>query len=771
MKKLFTIFFFIPLLSISQLSEKGLTKLDSLKESIKTANHDSTIINSYIEWYNLIEVKLPKDRNKILEKIDNLVSNSYENVKDLNIKFYRKAKAFTLNEYGRIDQQKANYESAIHNYRKALDLHKLNKDKRNIASSYNNIAIILYYQGKLDSVITYFKKAAFVSEQMNDKVLLGKALNNLGAIYRVQGDISNAIEILVKSLKVREELEDSLGLISTYGNLGLLYKGQKNYSKALNLQKEALLIGLNLKDSTNISASLNNIGTTYQALGELDSAIDFYKKSLAIDFRTEDKLGIANAFSNIGQIFYEQLIYDSALVYYRKSLNMFITIQNREGEARLLHNLGDLSRTLGQNKKALDYDYKSLKLTSGLNNIKLTRDIYLSLWLTHKSLSNHKIALEMLEKYITLRDSIENEENTKEVIRQEFKYKYEKQVISDSIKTAEAKKVVDAQMAKQEAQLEHERTQRYALLGGISLLTIFGGIMFNRFRITRRQKRIIEKQKHIVDQQKAEVEEAHEQLSEKNKEITDSIIYAKRIQEAILPPLKLVKAKLSNSFIYYQPKDIVAGDFYWMEHKKNVEGQELVFFAAADCTGHGVPGAMVSVVCSNALNKSVNEFDLIHPGEILDKTRELVIQRFEKSEEEVNDGMDIALCAFNTFTKELNYSGAHNPLWIIRKGEGEIEEIKADKQPIGKHFEIKAFSNHTIQLNQGDSIYIFSDGYVDQFGGEKGKKLKSPNFKRFLLTIQNLNMDEQLDSIKTHFNDWKGEEEQVDDVCVIGLRV
>ena len=271
-------------------------------------------------------------------------------------------------------------------------------------------------------------------------------------------------------------------------------------------------------------------------------------------------------------------------------------------------------------------------------------------------------------------------------------------------------------------------------------------------------------------------------VEQKNHEITSSIKYAKRIQSAILPPNKLVKEFLSNSFILYKPKDIVAGDFYWLEHK---EGK--VLFAAADCTGHGVPGAKVSVICNNGLNRSVREYGLTEPGKILNKTREIVIAEFEKSEEEVKDGMDIALCSLDG--NKLEYAGANNPLWIVRHAEldaasekeqipnqvrndeYELIEINADKQPIGKYAENKPYTTHKIELQKGDSIYIFTDGYADQFGGEKSKKFKAANFKKLLLSIQEKPMEEQKIIIDQTFKDWKGNLEQIDDVCIIGVRI
>jgi PAS domain S-box-containing protein len=271
-------------------------------------------------------------------------------------------------------------------------------------------------------------------------------------------------------------------------------------------------------------------------------------------------------------------------------------------------------------------------------------------------------------------------------------------------------------------------------------------------------ERALRKERLKVDQQNAIIEA-------KNQDILDSMTYAKRIQTAILPPINLVKDFLKDSFILYKPKDIVAGDFYWLETTENG-----VLFAAADCTGHGVPGALVSVICNGALNSAVREFGLVDPGKILDKSRDLVIQEFEKSEEEVKDGMDICLCKLEG--NILSYSGANNPLWIIRNGE--LIEIKGDKQTVGRSRIYKPFTTHTTELQKGDSFYLFTDGFKDQFGGitrENGRKYMSNKFKNFLISIQGYSMEDQHKLLNQEFESWKGVLDQVDDVCVIGVKV
>ncbi|MCE3280627.1 MAG: protein serine/threonine phosphatase [Bacteroidetes bacterium] len=255
-----------------------------------------------------------------------------------------------------------------------------------------------------------------------------------------------------------------------------------------------------------------------------------------------------------------------------------------------------------------------------------------------------------------------------------------------------------------------------------------------------------------------------EKMELKNKEITDSINYAKRIQAAILPTDSVFRTHLPDSFVLYKPKDIVAGDFYWLE-KKN----DLVIFAAADCTGHGVPGAMVSVICNNALNRSVREFDLTDPAKILDKTREIIISEFEKSDDEVKDGMDISLCCYNPETKQLVWAGANNPLWIIN--EKGLTEYKANKQPIGKFYDPKPYTSHTLQLKKNDLIFIFTDGYQDQFGGPKGKKFKASSLKNLILSLRDKQTAEQKVIIDNTFESWKGNLEQIDDVCIIGVKI
>jgi serine phosphatase RsbU (regulator of sigma subunit) len=272
-----------------------------------------------------------------------------------------------------------------------------------------------------------------------------------------------------------------------------------------------------------------------------------------------------------------------------------------------------------------------------------------------------------------------------------------------------------------------------------------------------------EKESITIALQKKELDEKNEIISEKNREITDSIQYALRLQQAILPSLSQINRHFNNSFVLYRPKDIVAGDFYWMHTT-----DKSVLIAACDCTGHGVPGALVSIVCSNALNRTVNEFQLTDTGQILDKVTELVLETFAKSGEEIKDGMDISLLSIDKTSGKIQWSGANNPLWIVKGAE--FTEIKANKQPIGKSEGRTPFTAHNLLLNHGETYYLITDGYADQFGKED-KKLMKKKFKELILSIQDKTMEEQRKFLDEHHTNWKGGTEQTDDVTVIGIRV
>jgi serine phosphatase RsbU (regulator of sigma subunit) len=372
---------------------------------------------------------------------------------------------------------------------------------------------------------------------------------------------------------------------------------------------------------------------------------------------------------------------------------------------------------------------------------------------------------------VAYKDSILNEENSKMISQLQEQYnadKREKEI-----------QLLNSQKQKDDLKIKQQATQIYAFIIGSLLLIILAFVVWRGYQTKKKANELLAAQNEEISNQKTQIEH-------KNRDILASINYAKRIQEAILPPNKLVKESIEKSFVLFKPKDIVSGDFYWM-HVKN----QMVLFSVVDCTGHGVPGAFMSIVGYNNLNSAVNEYNLHHPGDILNKLNELVEKTLHSGEgKDVKDGMDIALCNLNTNNNLLEFSGANNPMYLVRPkanpfeyeqeknisiSEGDshiLYEIKANRQPIGAYINRENFTNHCFQLLPGDSVYIFSDGFPDQFGGPNGKKFKYKPFKELLLSLQEHDMATQRTLLNMAIEDWKGSTyEQVDDICVIGVRV
>jgi serine phosphatase RsbU (regulator of sigma subunit)/DNA-binding CsgD family transcriptional regulator len=665
----------------------------------------------------------------------------------------------------------------------ALNLAKKLKWKKGIAHALKNIGSAYDDKGNYIEALEYYTQSIKLFEEIGSKKGIADTYNNIGSVYVNQGNYVEALKKYFSSLKIMEETNDKKGLALVNNNIGLVYHEQNDFIKALNYYHSSLKIMEEMKDMKGIANAYNNIGNVYldqyftiQNVNEMgDSLLNLALNNhqMALNFRQQigDQYGIATSYNNMGNVYEIQGNFTEALKNHFASLKIKEETGSQFGMIRSYGNIGNIYIALKQYNEGKKWLNKSLDLSKELGIKEAIKLCYGSLYLADSSLNNFESAFENYKMYIFYRDSLINEENIGKIVELEMQYKFDKKLTADSLANIKEKEIQIAEIKRQEVEIKAKKNQQYALVGFLALVLVFAGFMYNRYRITNKQKQIIEIQKNEVEVQKNETELQKQIAEEKNKEILDSIQYAKRLQDAILPPVKLVKEYFDDSFILYHPKDIVSGDFYWMETTN-----ELTMFAAADCTGHGVPGAMVSIVCANALNKVVNELEITDPGKILDYTREIVIEAFSANEASSNDysikdGMDISLCVLNDVTGELRWSGANNPLWIIRKDAQLIEEIKPDKQPIAKSGNKKPFKTHSIKLNGGDSIYMFSDGYADQFGGEKGKKFKASQFKTLLLTIKDEPMPKQKELLMATFENWKGKLEQIDDVCIIGVKV
>ena len=594
-----------------------------------------------------------------------------------------------------------------------------------------------------DSASFYADQLYEMAGKMHSRKYQAAALNVHGASFSLRGDNTRAITYFTRSLKMMEKLQDQKGIASSLNNIGVIYNEQGKYQKAGEYYQRALTINKRLGDSSLMALSYSNLGNIYRYLGNDYKSIQYHQKSIRIYQNIQDDYGLGMSYHFIAVTYLDMKDYQKALEFTEKCIPYYKKSENLLGLPEVFNIMGKIYDKKGNTQKAIFYNKQALDLAEKVDAPAAIRESSQSLYGHYKKLGKYKEALEMHELYLVNRDKVTNEESQQELIKQELSYEFEKQQALDQ-KEHEKKLAIAA---------EKEQQQKLIILSigiGSLLVLIFAVVVINRLRVTRRQKEIIERQKDLVE--------------EKQKEILDSITYAKRLQDAILPPISTFKEHFPESFILYKPKDIVAGDFYWME-----KTGDSILIAVADCTGHGVPGALVSVVCSTALNRAVLEFGLTDPGEILDKTREIVLETFAKSSKDVKDGMDISLAAIHTKTFEIQWAGANNPLWYI--SDNTFNSITADKQPIGSSFDQKPFNTHQLQLKAGDLIFLFTDGYADQFGGEKGKKFKYTPLKELLLKNSTLTMSAQEELLETTFENWKTGVEQVDDVCMMGVQL
>lgn len=599
----------------------------------------------------------------------------------------------------------------------------------------------------IDSAI----KCGFIELELAKKSKLkyceAKAYRLIGSMYNNKFDGKNGLIYFMKSLRLLEGTNDYKGLASTYNGLGGIYSSLNEPEKALDYRYKSVEYAEKSGDKTLMATCYMNIGGLLMGTDNSKS-LEFKFKTIKIYEELKDTSNLALGYSMLGNTYFNLPDLKNAEKYYKKALDMARPLKENRQIAGNMAMLGGVFNNLNEYKTALAY----LDSATQINKTKNNNDIWIGLTIlkyketSFASLKLYDKAYLIREESDAIEDSLFSEDKKKETKELAEKYENEKKVLE-----AEKQKITERE--------EKKRQTLITITISIVLIItiIFAGFIFNRFKLTKKQKQIIEIKSQETEAQKHLIEE-------KQKEIIESITYAKRLQEAILPPQEFIDKHLTNNFILYKPKDLVAGDFYWAE-KIN----DMFFIAAADSTGHGVPGAMVSVVCSNALNRSIKEFNLTETGKILDKTRELVLETFEKSASEVKDGMDISLLCIDGKNKSIFWSGANNPLWFIQNGE--FKEIKADKQPIGKTEYPKPFTTHQIEYKENTTFYLFTDGFADQFGGSKGKKFKYKQFSDLLINNINLTQKQQADTINKVFEAWKGNLEQVDDVCVIGIKI
>ncbi len=624
----------------------------------------------------------------------------------------------------------------------------------------NNVGYVADEQGDLKLAIASYKQSAEICREINDKTGLAKALNNIGSIYKDIGDVADAMDFFHQSLKIREEIKDEKGMAVCINNIGFIFFTQKDYIKALKYYHSGLNLLLKINNKQLAAISYNNIGLIYLDQKKYSYALMYFQKARKIQIEMEDFFNLAQSTSNLASTYHQQNNDVLALKFHEENLLLEQELNFKRGIAVTLGHIAEIYLKNGKTKEALEKAKNSFEIFQEIGMPDFISSSSSLLSKIYEKQGNYKDAFAMHVLHKKMSDSLSNSENKKTSMQKELQYEYEKKVAADSLKIEVNRKIT-------EVKFKQEKTQRYALYGGVFVLICVAVFIFNRLQVTKKQNLIIENQKMEVELKNEEITHQKELVDEKQKEIIDSINYAKRIQQAVLTNEDVWDKVSKEHFILFKPKDIVSGDFYWAYNTPNSRS----IFALADCTGHGVPGGFMSMLGNSFLNEIVVENKIFKADQILNKLRAKIINALEqKGGTQQKDGMDISLCVWNKLDNTVEFAGANNPLWLMRGRE--LQEHKADKMPIGLYLdEEKPFTSVTIQLQAGDIIYLSTDGYADQFGGPKGKKLKYKPLIEALIKNSQLDMTAQKANLEFAFNDWKASHEQVDDVSIIGIRV
>lgn len=595
------------------------------------------------------------------------------------------------------------------------------------------------YSSNPDSSYTLGCLAEKCATEKKDSTTLAKALLNKGRYFLLKSMLEEAGLEFNKAYNLYSIKKDTLGLAYTLKLRSILLERVDNTEESLKLLEQSYQLYKKAKSYKNVYSVLLNLSSRYtlnnmldkaqECFDELDSLIEYQGKT-NIYYYNQNKGILENRLKN----------YTAAEKYLLMAWKFAQEKKMIDSEATILTYLGQNSRSNGNLKQAEEYLLKSEKICKDNILDHELLEAYTEMIIVYNDAKDFKKAFEYQKLKEELSKKIMNLERVNKIAALEKK-----------LALSEKQKEVDIERS--HAEEEQSKSKRLIIgMIGVGIIAVLLVFLFIR---TRKKKNKIHEKNMMVE--------------EKQREILDSIHYAKRIQSALLTPESYIKKHLSDFFILYKPKDIVSGDFYWSVFYEN-----NFYLAVADCTGHGVPGAFMSMIGINLLNEIVIERKCSNPGMILDIMREEVIRNLnaEGAEEESRDGMDMVICKIDLQTKQLEFAGANNSLYVLHANNKELKEYKGNKMPVGKHMDhIDSFTKNNLQLEQGDTLYLFTDGYPDQFGGTKGKKFKYKQLEQLLHKNTHLPMNMQRETLNLTFEEWKADYEQVDDVCVIGVRL
>jgi serine phosphatase RsbU (regulator of sigma subunit)/tetratricopeptide (TPR) repeat protein len=685
-----------------------------------------------------------KDTNRVI--ILNRLSEEYNNTRDFS----------TAMKYARIAQNISE---------KLVKMKPGERTKNQLANSYKTVAHCYFLRDDFNNALKQYKNELELRKQLSDKKALGNCLSQVGVMYNYLDDLGQSLEYFFRSLKVIEETGDEEEMAVVYNNLGIAYNRQKNNTKAIEYYKKELAIGEKLKDKGLIANSHTNMGAVYAELGKYEEALKEFNFFLQSAIDEGNKYNIGVGYLNLGDMYARKGEYKNALETNSKALALFEELGSNFEASLAYYNQGYAFLMLAKNTaterknnlaRARINLEKALAQFEKKNQVDYMSYCYGALSSLDSCLGNQKGALEYYKKHILYRDSLVNQENTSKSVRAEMNYEFEKKETSANIEQGKREALARQENDKQKA----IRNWFIVAFAFMLLLALF---IFRNYHQKRKVNRMISAQKKEVEDQKWIVEE-------KQKQIIDSINYARRIQTSMLPNQSILKKVFPCSFVYYKPKDIVSGDFYWFQA---LPATSEILIVLADCTGHGVPGAFLSMVGTTLLNEIVCHKNIHDPAEIIRALNTgLVSTLSSKKEETHSDGMDLSICKINTQKNELAFAGANQTLYVLENGK--LEKIESQVISIDGVFDLTGYhsiSSFTKKLEKGTSVFMSTDGFADQTGQATGKKFMSSRFEDLLVELHNVTSSEQMNFLDKKFNDWKGNQKQIDDILVIGFKV
>jgi serine phosphatase RsbU (regulator of sigma subunit) len=632
-----------------------------------------------------------------------------------------------------------------------------------------------YMYKQPDTALMYFQEALQVSEEMDSPTYRAYSMRNIGMVKESQGLHDEALEEYFAALSIYEEAGNKQGIAQCYNSIAIVHYLQESFELCMEYLTKSFEIKKELGDIGGMSNYYINMSALNNSMGRHEEALEFTELSLELFKELDDQVGIASSYANMGSIHYELRNYQNSLDNHLKSLEMYEELNNKESIAHSLSNvaglyilMADSLAMIGSQRreylnKAISYGLQCYPLTVELDALYIENYVANTLFLAYKALGNPSKALEYAEIFMVTRDSLFNDEKTRAIEEMDTKYETEKQQQQIELQ--------ESQIEARDAKIQQQKTLRNALIAGLLAVILIIFLVIYAYVQKKKDNQKIKEQNDQILEANEELKVLNENISRQNQEIMDSISYAQRIQSAMMPPEGYFNELLDEAFIFYKPRDIVSGDFFWIR-----QVNQYIVLAAADCTGHGVPGAFMSLLGISYLNEIVQRREITMASEVLNELRRQIKNSLRQhgQPDETKDGIDMALCAIDQKNRTMQYAGAFNPLYLIReeKGNAELIEFKADRMPLGYHAgKDRAFSNHEIKLEIGDTFYIFSDGFIDQKGGPDQKKFMSKKFKNLLLGIHDLPLFDQRNILEKTLTGWMGDQQQIDDILVVGVRV